>query len=80
MRTVFIGKPLHWLIWVVIVAALFAMSRVYLHVRGYNWFLLVLGALGLGAVLTVLLSSRKGEPVTREPYDEGEWQQSVIDE
>jgi hypothetical protein len=80
MRSLFIGKPLHWLIWAVIVPVLFAMSRVHLHVRAYNAFLAVLALLATGAVLTVLLTSRKGEPITRESFDEGQWQQPAIDE
>jgi hypothetical protein len=80
MRELFIGKPVHWLIWVVIVPVLFAMSRVYLQVRDFNVFLAVVGLLGTGAVLTVLLTSRKGERVTREPFDDIEWEQSAQDE
>jgi len=81
MRELFIGKPVHWLIWLVIAPVLFAMSRVYLHVRHFNVFLAVVLLLGFGAVLTVLLTSRKGERLTREPFDEAaEWQQSAQDE
>jgi hypothetical protein len=59
MRELFIGKPVHWLIWVVIVPVLFAMSRVYLQVRDFNLFLAVVLLLGR-AVLVVLLTSRRG--------------------
>jgi hypothetical protein len=80
MRELFIGKPVHWLIWVVIVPALFAMSRVYLQVRHFNLFLTVVFLLGTGAVLTVLLTSRKEEQVTREPFADADWQQASQDE
>ena len=80
MRDLFIGKPVHWLIWIVIVPVLFAMSRVYLQVRDFNLFLAVVACLGTGAVLTVLLTSRRGERVTREPFDDATWQQSSQDE
>jgi hypothetical protein len=53
---------------------------VYLQVRDFNVFLAVVGLLGTGAVLTVLLTSRKGERVTREPFDDIEWEQSAQDE
>ena len=80
MRELFIGKPIHWAIWAVIAAALIAMGRVYLHVRDFNAFLGVVFLLGAGAVVTVLLTTRKGEPVTREPFDEIEWRQTTLDE
>jgi hypothetical protein len=80
MRGLFIGKPVHWLIWVVIVPVLFAMSRVYLQVRHFNLFLAVVFLLGTGAVLAVLLTSRKAEQVTREPFDDATWQQASQDE
>lgn len=80
MREWFIGKPLHWALWAVIVAVLFAASRTYLHVRHFNVFLALVGALGFGAVLLVLLTYRKGDVITREPFDEGEWQQTSLDE
>ena len=80
MRDLFIGKPLHWLIWVVIPPVLFAMGRMYLQVRAFNLFLAVIFLLGTGAVLFVLLSSSKGEQVTREALDDAEWQQASQDE
>ena len=80
MRELFIGKPVHWAIWIVIVGVLFMASRTYLHVRDFNNFLALVGALGLGAVLFVLFTSRRGETITREPFDEGEWQQAALDE
>jgi hypothetical protein len=80
MRELFIGKPAHWLIWIVIVPVLFAMSRVHLQVRHFNLFLAVVFLLGTGAVLAVLLTSRAGERVTREPFEDADWQQSSQDE
>jgi hypothetical protein len=80
MRELFIGKPLHWLIWLVIVGVLFAVSRSYLHVRAFNGFLALIAALGFGAVLFVWFTYRPGEAITREPFDEGEWHQTALDE
>jgi len=80
MRDLFIGKPIHWLIWVVIVVALFAMGKVYLQARDFNLFLAVIAALGAGAVLTVLLTTKRGEQVTRENFDDADWEQSAADE
>jgi len=80
MRDLFIGKPIHWLIWVVIVIGLVAMGKVYLQTRDFNLFLAVIVALGAGAVLVVLLTTAKGEQVTRENLDDAEWEQSAADE
>ena len=80
MRDLFIGKPVHWLIWVVIVIALVAMGKVYLQTRDFNLFLAAIVALGTGSVLTVLLTTAKGEQVTRENYDDADWEQSAADE
>lgn len=80
MRELFIGKPVHWAIWIAIAAVLFAASRTYLHVRAFNAFLVLVAALGLGAVLAVLLTSRPGEAITREPIGKGDWRQTGVDE
>jgi hypothetical protein len=80
MRDLFIGKPIHWLIWVVIVIVLFAMGKVYLQTREFDLFLAVIVGLGAGAVMTVLLTTAKGEQVTRENFDDADWEQSAADE
>ncbi len=80
MRDLFIGKPIHWLIWVVVVIALVAMGKVYLQTRQFNLFLAAIVALGAGAVLTVLLTTATGEQVTRENFDDAELEQSAADE
>lgn len=80
MRELFIGRPIHWLIWVVIVIALFAMGKVYLQTRDFNLFLAVIVALGTGAVVAVLLTTARGEQVTRDNFDDAEWEKSAADE
>ena len=80
MRDIFIGKPLHWLLWIAAIPVLYLAGSERLHVRNFNWFLLVLGSLGAGAVLFVRWTARPGESITREPIEEGTFQQSTIDE
>lgn len=80
MRELFIGKPVHWLVWAVVVPVLFAMGKVYLQTRAFNVFLAVIFLLGIGAVLMVLLTSSKGERLTRETLDDADWQHSSQDE
>ena len=67
---IFLGKPWHWLLWAVIVAVLFWLGSHSLHVRSFVPFLLILLALAAGSVLLVVSSYRKGERITREPFEE----------
>jgi hypothetical protein len=80
MREIFIGKPVHWLLWLAAIPALYLAGMERLHVRHFNLFLLLLGVLGLGAVLFVRWTARSGEAITRESIAEGTFQQGTIDE
>ena len=70
MRDIFLGKPIHWLLWVVIFGVLFALGRNYFHTNNFNLFILVLVALSTACVLTIFATYRKGDRITREPFDE----------
>ncbi len=70
MNEVFLGRKLYWAIWVAIVAVLVFLGRQSFHVREFNTFVFVLLGLAAVAVLTVLLTHREGERVTREPFEE----------
>ncbi len=67
MRDVFLGKPWHWAI-VVIVAALMAWAGgARAHVIHFNVFLIALVVGSLLIILLILKTHRAGEQVTREP-------------
>ena len=70
MKQIFMGRPFHWLLWVGIIAGLYTMGTLKLQARDFNLF--VLGILGLAAVVvvTIVLSHRKGDQVTREPMED----------
>ena len=70
LNQVFLGKPVHWLLWAVIVAVLYWLGSQSLHVRSFVPFLLILLALAAGSVLVVLATHKKGERVTRESFEE----------
>ncbi len=70
MKHIFLGKPIHWLLWVVIFGVLFALGRNYFHTNNFNLFILVLVALSTACVLTIFATYRKGDRITREPFDE----------
>ncbi len=74
LRAIFLGKPLHWAIIVLLVAGGWLTGRARLHVIEFNQFVLGLLAVATLALLAVLATSRPGERVTRdplEPDDEG---------
>jgi hypothetical protein len=70
LRTVFLGKPIHWLPWPVIAGLYIGMDAVHLHVTRFNAFAFVLLGVAAAVVAWLRLTTRKGEPVTREPIPE----------
>jgi len=64
---VFLGKPLHWLPWPLIALLFVWMNAVHLHVIRFNTFAFVVLGASVSVVALVLLTTRRGEQVTREP-------------
>jgi len=69
MGHIFLGKPFHWLVFVIILAVLAWLGFNLVQTRDYNFFLLILVSLTAGSVITIMLTTRKGEQVTREPFE-----------
>lgn len=69
-RKIFLGKPLHWLPWPLLGVLFLWMNKVHLHVTGFNTFAFVLLGLSAGVVAFFVLTTRRGELVTREPIPE----------
>lgn len=69
MQRIFLGKPFHWLIIAIICGVLWWMGADRLHTRDFNLFLLILAVLAAAAVIAILVSTRQGDRVTREPLD-----------
>lgn len=72
MSRVFLGKPFHWAIIVVLIAGGWITGRQRLHVIEFNVFIVGLLAVSALAVLAVLLTSRPDERVTRDPLEPDE--------
>ena len=70
MRAIFLGKAIHWLVLVVVMAIMWWLGANLVQTRDYHFFLAVLFALTVGAVAVVILTTRKGEQVTREPFED----------
>lgn len=75
MSRIFLGKPLHWVLLILLVASGWLMGRQRLHVIEFNLFAILLLVVSAGVIVAVLMTSRPGELVTRdplEPDDDGE--------
>jgi len=70
VRKIFLGKPLHWLPWPLLGVLFVWMNKVHLHVIRFNTFAFVLLGLSVGVVAFFVLTTRRGEQVTREPIPE----------
>lgn len=66
-RDVFLGRPIHWLPWPLLAVLFIWMNKVHLHVTRFNMFALLLLAATVVLVAFVVLTTRRGEQVTREP-------------
>jgi len=69
MKTLFIGKKLHWLLIVVLVAAFYWLGAHQYHRVDYPGFLFIVLGLAAAAVIFVLLTYRRGERITRDPIE-----------
>ncbi len=70
MSRIFLGKPLHWLVLVIVFGILWWMGSALMQTRNYHLFLLILFVSVAGAVGVIIATSRKGERITREPFDD----------
>ncbi len=70
MKDIFLGKPLDWLLWAAILGLLVALGAQNLHTRAFNLFSVIVLAATAASVLTIVLTYRKGERITREPFDD----------
>lgn len=70
LKDIFLGKPLHWLLLAAVIAALYGLGSQSLHVRYFVPFCIVLLGLGTACVALILSTTRRGDRVTRDPFDE----------
>lgn len=70
MSGIFLGPVRFWLLWLLLLVALYLCGTYVLHVREFVSFIFIVLGLAVGTVLFVLLSHKNGERVTREPFDD----------
>jgi hypothetical protein len=66
MSNLFLGKPLHWLLAVVICAGLWYAGVLRLHLIHFDAFIVVLLAVSAACVLIVLYGPGRDERITRD--------------
>ena len=70
MKEIFLGRPLHWLLWAAIIAVLSVLGSLRLHTRDFNLFAIIMLALVAVSVVLIVFSHKKGDRITREPFEE----------
>ncbi len=70
MKGIFLGKPLYWLLWAAILAVFYVVGELRLHTRDFNLFAVIVLARAAAAVLIIVLTHKKGERITRDPFEE----------
>jgi len=72
MGKVFLGKPLHWGLLILLIAVGWAMGHERLHVIWFNLFTIILLVVSGAAVILVIMTSKPGERITRDPLEPDE--------
>ncbi|MDH3435462.1 MAG: hypothetical protein OEN48_00515 [Betaproteobacteria bacterium] len=67
LRSVFLGKPIHWLPWPIIAGLFIWMNSLHLHVTQFNTFAFVVLRTAPAVVAYVVFTTGRDEQVTREP-------------
>lgn len=70
MSRIFLGRPVHWLIALVVITLGWFAGSERLHVTSFNVFLVLLIVGAVAVLALVILSSGVGEQVTREPIED----------
>lgn len=70
MRDLFLGKPWHWLVLVLVAAVLWWAGDSRLHVTRFNLLITALLIGSFGLLYLLLRTTGAGETVTRDPLDE----------
>ena len=67
MKRVFLGRPVHWLLAMILVGGGAALGEQRLHVIEFNLFLILLFVAVIVLIALVLKTSSGDAPITRDP-------------
>ena len=73
---IFIGRPLYWLLWLVIGGVLYWFGKCAHHVRDFVPFVLELFALVAVCVIVIVATYKPGDRIIRESLDDDEEERS----
>ena len=68
MSGIFLGRPIFWVIWALLIPILLALGLLRMHVVDFNVFLAILVGATTVCILFVVVTYRQGEAITREPF------------
>jgi hypothetical protein len=66
MSNIFLGKPLHWLVLIIIAAGFWYAGELRMHNIHFNAFVMSVLAISAGCVMVVLYGPGRGERLTRD--------------
>ena len=72
MSSLFLGKPLHWLLLAIICAGLWYAGDLRLHLIHFDAFIVALLAISAACVLIVLYGTKPDERITRDDIEPDE--------
>lgn len=70
--SLFIGRPVHWILLALVFGDLAGLGLAGQHVRNFVWFQFVVLALAAFAVALIVRTFKPGERITREPIEDDE--------
>ena len=70
MKKLFIGKPLHWIMIVFAIGAMYRLGAGQFHRVDYTEFLFVVIGIAAACVLIVLITYRRGDRITRDSLED----------
>ena len=70
MKRFFIGKKLHWLLLVALIAIMWWLGAHQYHRVDYPGFLFIVLRLAVAAVVCAILTTRSGDRITRDPIED----------
>ncbi|QIE56797.1 hypothetical protein G5B40_15950 [Pikeienuella piscinae] len=69
MKDVFLGRPVHWLVVLALIACGWIAGGMRLHVTDFNLYVIALGLLSAAALAIVIWTTGDSEQVTRDPIE-----------
>ena len=72
MNKIFLGPLFHWIVIVGLIAFGWYTGAQRFHASNFNPFIIALIVIVIVTVIAVILTSRPGQPVTRDPIEEPE--------